>query len=321
MAIDIHGLNFLHLAAKETGLGRTATIGRQSLAMPKETIRKLLNLEATRDFGPFCEDLLKAHFGSTIVDSWDYSDFEGATCIADLNKPLVTVSGYDTVIDCGSLEHIYNAPEALKNLSLMCAEGGRILHVLPSNNYCGHGFWQFSPELFFSLYSQTNGYQGTRVFLAGIAPDRWYEVKPPDNGRRVDITSATKLLILVTTRRMTRFRHENVQQSDYVHAWSGAPARRNRNPSQVLLGSHASLRRDYFLSILNSASLLPLVRVAWDLIRAKTTLSSRNPQLIRHSVRQLLRTPADAMRTVEPPEERLRERSAPEPCRSRNSLS
>src|SRR6202012_910871 len=86
MAIDIHGLNFLQLAAKETGFGRTATIGRQSLPVPKETIRRLLNLEAARDFGPFCEDLLKAHFGSTIVDSWDYSDFEGANCIADLNK-------------------------------------------------------------------------------------------------------------------------------------------------------------------------------------------------------------------------------------------
>ncbi len=319
MAIDIHGLNFLLLAAKETGFGRTATIGRQSLAIPKETIRKLLNLEAARDFGPFCEDLLKAHFGSTIVDSWDYSDFEGATCIADLNRPLVTRSGYDTVIDCGSLEHIYNAPEALKNLSLMCVEGGRILHVLPSNNYCGHGFWQFSPELFFSLYSRANGYQGTRVFLAGIASDRWYEVKPPGNGQRVDITSSTKLLILVTTRRMTRFRHENVQQSDYIHTWSGAPAQKNRNSSQILLGSSSSLRRGYFLGILNSASILPLVRVAWDLIRARTTLSSRNPQLIRHSVRHLLRTPADAVSTVEPPDERLCER--PASCESRNSLS
>jgi hypothetical protein len=294
MAIDIHGLNFLLLAAKETGFGRTATIGRQSLAIPKETIRKLLNLEAARDFGPFCEDLLKAHFGSTIIDSWDYSDFEGATCIADLNKPLVIESGYDTVIDCGSLEHIYNAPEALKNLSLMCAEGGRILHVLPSNNYCGHGFWQFSPELFFSLYSQANGYRGTRVFLAGIAPDRWYEVKPPGNGQRVDITSSTKLLILVTTRRITRFRHENVQQSDYIHAWGGAPARRNRSPSQILLGSSSSLRRDYFLGFLDSASILPLVRVAWDLIRGRTTLSSRNPGLIRHSVHQLLRNPVES---------------------------
>ena len=35
--------------------------------------------------------------------------------------------------------------------------GGMIIHALPANNFCGHGFWQFSPELFYELYSPENG--------------------------------------------------------------------------------------------------------------------------------------------------------------------
>jgi hypothetical protein len=30
--------------------------------------------------------------------------------------------------------------------------------VTPANNQMGHGFYQFSPELFFRVFSQENGY-------------------------------------------------------------------------------------------------------------------------------------------------------------------
>ena len=248
MAVDTHALNFLLLASRDGPFGRTATIGRQNLSVSAEAIKRLFDLSEIPDFGPFCETLLKRHLGATLVDSYDYSDFEGATHVVDLNKPLIDPTQYDTVIDCGSLEHIYNAPQALRNVSLLCARGGRILHILPANNYCGHGFWQFSPELFFSLYSRTNGYGETRIFLAGIATDRWYEVKPPQNGQRVDVTSCTKLLILVITRRMSCFHHDNVQQSDYVHAWTGALAPARSGLGGLLLGPPESSRRAYAIN-------------------------------------------------------------------------
>jgi len=96
--------------------------------------------------------LLRQEFGASTVVSIDYSDYEGANIIHDMNYPISqeTYSKFDTVIDAGSLEHVYNAPQALKNCSLICNKsGGQIVHILPSNNYCSHGFWQFSPELFF----------------------------------------------------------------------------------------------------------------------------------------------------------------------------
>jgi hypothetical protein len=37
---------------------------------------------------------------------------------------------------------------ALENVQAISG-GGEIIHVLPANNLCCHGFWQFWPELFF----------------------------------------------------------------------------------------------------------------------------------------------------------------------------
>ena len=45
----------------------------------------------------------------------------------------------------------------------LCKNGGTIIHSLPSNNNCGHGFWQFSPELFFSLYNEKNGFKNNEM--------------------------------------------------------------------------------------------------------------------------------------------------------------
>jgi hypothetical protein len=125
------------------------------------------------------------------------------------------------VIDFGSLEHIYNVSQAFANVSALCAIGGQILHALPANNQCGHGFWQFSPELFYSLYSEGNGYKGTHVFIANTVDEtHWYEVKPPVNGGRVEVMSPTPLVALVRTTKIGSLR-QDVQQSDYAPAWKG----------------------------------------------------------------------------------------------------
>jgi len=179
MGIDIHGLNFLRYAAKKKALGRVATIGRQSLIVP-----------SVQPGGGFCEEFLAKQFSARVVDSYDYSDYEGATHIVDMNRPLVTAEEYDTVVDCGTTEHIFNVSQALRNVSTLAARGAQIIHVLPANNFCGHGFWQFSPELFFSLYSEGNGFTETEVFLADLENNRaWFAVKQPTDGERALVIS------------------------------------------------------------------------------------------------------------------------------------
>ena len=47
---------------------------------------------------------------------------------------------------------------------------------MSANDQCGHGFWQFSSEPFFSLYDESNGYQSTEINLRDVYDDQnyWY---------------------------------------------------------------------------------------------------------------------------------------------------
>ena len=237
MGFNIHSFNFLRYALKKSeSFRKTATIARQELTVSNQYIKKMLNLPEVIDYGEFCEKLLLTHFGSVKVDSYDYSDYEGATFTCDLNKPLPSnLTGpeylYDTIMDPGSIEHIFNIPQAFKNISDMCKIGGTILHALPTNNYCGHGFWQISPELFFSLYSEDNGYAETEVFLAGLNDYKnWYKVKKPENGIRRILVNCSEVNALVRTKKVQNVSHYTVQQSDYVHFWKEGKPKLNINP-------------------------------------------------------------------------------------------
>jgi hypothetical protein len=97
--------------------------------------------------------------------------------------------------------------------------------MLPSNNFVGHGFYQFSPELFFQIYAPERGYSGTRVFAApGGTPDIWYEVRAPrELHRRVDITSRDQVHVMVITQKVgdpVPLTQAPMQQSDYVETWN-----------------------------------------------------------------------------------------------------
>lgn len=61
-----------------------------------------------------------------MVDSIDISDYENATIEQDMNQPIPEhlKLQYDTVIDRGSLEHIFNFPVSIKNCMSLIKPGG-----------------------------------------------------------------------------------------------------------------------------------------------------------------------------------------------------
>ena len=286
MGISIHAFNFLRYALKRSGsFGKTATIGRLKLSVGNQYIKKMLNLAEIVDYGEFCEKLLLTHFGSVKVDSYDYSDYQGATFTYDLNMPTPSnLTGpeylYDTIIDGGSLEHIFNIPQAFKNISSMCKIGGTIIHALPTNNYCGHGFWQMSPELFFSLYSDANGYAETEVFLAGLTDNKnWYKVKKPKNGIRHVLKNRSQVFALVRTKKVQNFLHDTVQQSDYVHIWKGGKSKSNASPLVTKVGN--------FLK--NYPAVYPFAHSLYEqlqLIKNPENLSTKNIHLTKKTVKK-----------------------------------
>jgi hypothetical protein len=288
MGIDVHALNFLKYVAKKREFGSVATIGRQSLLVPRGELARILGIpKKDSEFGLYSEELLKKNFGATAVDSYDFSDYEGATHIADMGKPIVSEKQYDTIIDCGCAEHIFDAAQALRNISCLCASGGQILHVLPANNFCGHGFWQFSPELFFSLYSVASGYLETEVFLADLCDEtKWFEVQPPSHGRRAEVRSSNPLHVMCRTIKGTTVFPESVQQSDYVHIWDNCSYARQHQTELVrtlkgMIKARPSLHR-------LAVSSLSFTKSLFDSIANPTCLSDRNPHLRKLNVSDLL---------------------------------
>jgi len=84
-----------------------------------------------------CQPLERASFhrlGAATVDSLDYSAYEGAALIHDMNLPWPSGSPprqYDLVHDGGTLEHVFHLPQALSNAMSLVKPGGLFAGVSP----------------------------------------------------------------------------------------------------------------------------------------------------------------------------------------------
>lgn len=97
-------------------------------------------------------------FGFDVVESCDYSDFQGADHVLNLNLPVPEYlhNKYDVIYDGGTLEHVFHVPQVLENIFNMLKIGGRVIHNSPSSNHVDHGFYMFSPTLFHDYYGANN---------------------------------------------------------------------------------------------------------------------------------------------------------------------
>ncbi|MBT2299634.1 hypothetical protein J7E70_04070 [Variovorax paradoxus] len=293
MGIGLHEFNFLRYSKQQRDFDQTVTIGRQELHVPDSNVRDAFALSSEYKNDKYCDQLLRDQFGAGQVDSIDFSEYEEASIVHDMNLPLPenVAQRYDTVIDGGCLEHIFNVPQALLNCSKFCKPGAQILHMLPASNCCGHGFWQFSPELFFSLYSDKNGYSDTEVFLADLSkPSKWFRVKPPAPGERINVHSISEAYVLVrTVLKENNFNHSGVQQSDYAFEWeNGAPASERVDEPSPRGGIARFLKRFPLLHKV-VASAYHMYRPADSMLQ----LSLHNPHLEELPVSSLTRGAAD----------------------------
>lgn len=102
------------------------------------------------------------------VYTLDYSDFEGADLILDLNIKTQTIpQTFDVVLDGGTLEHIYHLDNALQNIDNFTKVGGLTIHLNPTSNHVDHGFYSFSPT-FYNDYYKNNGYEVLDHYLIEV---------------------------------------------------------------------------------------------------------------------------------------------------------
>lgn len=115
----------------------------------------------------FVDKLFCQLLGAKQVKSMDYSSHEGCDLIHDMNQPVSPDlhNQFDVVIDGGTLEHVFNFPVAVANCMRMVKPGGSLFIFTMANNHAGHGFYQFSPELFFRIFQPENGYEIRDVIL------------------------------------------------------------------------------------------------------------------------------------------------------------
>lgn len=239
MGLNHTGTQLL-LYARQCGItfDKTIMIGRQFLYVDKTTLATNL-----RDFGMTAADsgdiLEQAHgyaepflrsLGAKEVDSIDASAYESASIIHDMNMPVAEShkKRFDVVLDGGSLEHIFNFPIAIKNCMEMVKLNGYFLGISPANNFCGHGFYQFSPEVYFRVFSPENGFRIERmIFFVDNNRAKWYEVKDPKEMKaRVTLCNSLPSYLFVMAKRISDEMIFAVipQQSDYENiSWKRRP--------------------------------------------------------------------------------------------------
>jgi SAM-dependent methyltransferase len=236
---------YLDARARGVDFSRTLTLGRQRLYLSRAVLAALAaqyrpELSGRIDdieYGQPADAFLHRFLDVGDLRSLDHSSYEGAALTHDLNQPLPSSlhEQFDTVIDSGTLEHVFNLPTAIASCMQLVKRGGTLFLSSPANNMCGHGFYQFSPELFFRLFNNANGFLLTRLVLVThpfpgieLSPRHtWYDVSDPaDIGARVPLMTATPAILMIEARRVDAIPVllTPPQQSDYVARWDAKPA-------------------------------------------------------------------------------------------------
>ena len=303
MGIDLNSAQLL-IEAHKNGVSfeRIAMLGRQELhgyrpalisilkkagyQMSKALVCRLLDPKTI-----YCEDFLRL-LGAKEIVAIDASDYEGAQIVHDMNCPIPVnlVSSFDLVLDCGTLEHIFDFPMALRNSVRMVRPQGRFISVTMANNFCGHGFYQFSPELFYRFLSPKNGYTVESLIMwEDVLGARFYRIPDPDSVQsRIELTSEFGTYMVVQARRLGDVLRKFIpQQSDYVRLWEG-PA----DPSEIPAKPKSAFRRNGVVSFAILV-LRKLIRLRNNIIWAKRYRRQR----IKRNSRGLL-TPLKDLRVI-----------------------
>lgn len=134
-----------------------------------------------------------------VTESLDYFQDENPTHVVDLNMPLQeSLHGqYSLVYDGGTMEHCFNPPQVMMNAMALAKPGGRVIHHVPMNNWVDHGFYQFSPTLFFDFYS-VNGFTELemKIHLMGKKRESFIRYNPrTDEPLPYSLGSKTRAMI------------------------------------------------------------------------------------------------------------------------------
>ncbi len=191
-------------------------IGRQDLNLDNFEKKKIGSKFFLNNDNYADSFLLKKLKLSKII-SFDKSNYEKPTFIKNFEKEIYHDHKFDIFFDGGSLQHIYNIPKALENINKLTKIGGKILHTVVFNNFQGFGLYQLSPEIFFSIYSEKNGFENTKIYLVNNDDDKyWYRVSSLNSGEKYNFKSNGQLSIFVSTEKKIEVKEYFIHQKFYI---------------------------------------------------------------------------------------------------------
>jgi hypothetical protein len=182
--------------------------------------------------------------GFSVVDAMDISDYEGANIIGDLNDPLLRErisDSYDLIYDSGTIEHIFDAPTALRTLVHLTAIGGAVVHASPANGFMDHGLWQLSPDLFRTFY-RSAGFT-ILTSAAFVFADPPYALRVDENvyrryGRKYVVRNFPETIALFSARKEVEAGFAGIKMQDYYNTMHGGHSSRDESSFFVEFGFH-----------------------------------------------------------------------------------
>lgn len=217
----------------DADLSETLTLGRQFRAFTLAEFKKYMGSFASKiseeklkeDFeSPYAEKVFEDMYGVKL-QSLDGFAHEKPDIVHDLNVPVPEeLKGkYSMIIDGGTMEHVFNTPMLLKNCFDMLKIGGCMISMVPTNNFNGHGLYQFSPDFFYSTFSKHNGMEIKDVFIVKFSSkDKVWKINTTTAkaGQRLQFDVNTQTEIYVIAKKIGETPEViTAQQTDYEEGW------------------------------------------------------------------------------------------------------
>jgi SAM-dependent methyltransferase len=172
----------------------------------------------------------------------DLSANEGADIIADLNHPVPDdyKARFGLILDGGTMEHVFDIRQGMKNTAELLRPGGRVVHITPVNNYVNHGFVQVSPTLYHDFYAanEFDDVRGTMIvhprfdYFSKVWQFFLYDHETMSGVNSMFCTDETQLAVYFTARKTSTSTSDRVPMQSYFTRLLGG---RGTLPYQVIL--------------------------------------------------------------------------------------
>jgi SAM-dependent methyltransferase len=262
-------------AARSPFHGSIVTLGRQDVFVSGAVLSELANQSGVQlsnptvhpaqktklaEKGCISDDTLFLSLGFSEYRSMDVSTYESADIQFDLNQsalPPELENRFDVVLDGGTMEHVFHVPNALQNIFRLLKVGGRVIHLSPSSNHIDHGFYMFSPTLFWDFYS-ANQFEINRLALSRYTPQHNtgpYQMTPytPGSLRSVSfggLDNAMYGVVVVATKTSLSSGDRVPQQGAYIDQWKvksvSEPAQSSQKVEEYVSAVFAALKQRDF---------------------------------------------------------------------------